>query len=1380
MDVTVTSDQHLCWMSNTGTSGGNAPNGQTIVEFSGICDSGLNPNTFYVHEDSGNGAWFYAYGYNGTLKKCIQIDTSVNGVAYGDMEDICYHQSTKTIWLANSGNNSATTPTPNGVHTFVVMKFTEPDLTGSNPATTMMLTPTVYQFGWPGNVPTNCEIIMISPAGRLYFVSKEASSNVTWPTRLYAAPVSLAAYPTVNALTPVATWTQASSVSGGDWSSDGKLIVTRNHGGAAGGNLNFYDPTDFSFIKSVPMAFVMRDNVATSMAESLCFNKDCTAIFAGTEGNGAETRILAYTTPTGNPGNAPTASFTAIPSNVAIGTPVAFTDTSTNTPTSWAWLFGDGSSSALQNPTHTYTSSGQFTVQLTATNAYGSNTTTKTITSLPVSNPRSMWKFNNGAGWKNAQVWSDPSNKKQTEFVNLLVNPNFEVSSQGVQGWSSTTGTLDRSTTDLVKDGVACLLNTVTLASGTAFYMADQVACSPGDVFSAAAWLCWKTGATPRDCRVDIQFYDVNRTLVTGGTLLGTDISTNTSSYVHVTNVNKTAPAGAASVRLRVSILATVAGEKILLDAAQLEKASSLTPYPSAPPNLVSPIWSESLRNTLGVNTHFSFGTSTYSYIDATVNKVLELGCKHIRDKVATTGSPNYTLNGNQNTAFSQLAAGGSRVHTTIFSDPTATNADIDSILDVIIAHPTWFASVGGTNEPQNLPIADVACTYTWAANLLTITAPSGTPFSYLTDHVVLEFSTGGMAGQASWYAIATKVSNTRLTVTHSGSGTGGNVSVCIWASVMRDFQKRISDRLTAKGLTQIKKIGPALMDATATLEKEFTRIGYTDIGSYIDMGDYHRYPLSGGTGPTPTPTSLIDERQGWARAAYGKQDLFQTEGGFNDAVDTDPKWLTSRSPIPEDVGGWYTPRLWLELVNRGVKRFFFYELLDDPDPSVFGGTSSIDTWEFHTGLVAVEDAKAALSQNTANWRNKPSFNALKAITTWLVDTSPGAGSYNPDTNPYVPTPVNFTISGPSDLCHMLVQKVNGDTRLYMWRDIPLWSKTNKDYVADLPATATITTDYGSEMHTVSGVMTYMDLPVSPPVNTSVDFVWLSDFQLTNAASWGTSHDNAVTQLNAINPDYLFIGGDIADGGQVSQYAVFDSKLASWKPKMIPIAGNHDYSSDPNLTNWWDYFCAGAVGTVGKGVSGAKPWWSFITSNGWLVLVLAVSDTGTSGIGQLGTITPYYGVGSEQYNWIQSTLAANRSKPKLAIWHVPRYSTDGSHGDHNTGADEEELWELLRANSVDLIINGHVHVPQRFPAATGSGTLSSTGPVEFTASGIQQRTPSQTSALIPDYVSHVTPPQLLHLTLNTDSYSWEFIRATDGVVMNSNTKASYNAVVIPE
>ncbi|NIM15079.1 MAG: PKD domain-containing protein, partial [Candidatus Aminicenantes bacterium] len=45
---------------------------------------------------------------------------------------------------------------------------------------------------------------------------------------------------------------------------------------------------------------------------------------------------------------------------------------------SWSWDFGDGGTSTEQNPTHTYIAMGNYTVTLTATNQFGSDTEIKT------------------------------------------------------------------------------------------------------------------------------------------------------------------------------------------------------------------------------------------------------------------------------------------------------------------------------------------------------------------------------------------------------------------------------------------------------------------------------------------------------------------------------------------------------------------------------------------------------------------------------------------------------------------------------------------------------------------------------------------------------------------------------------------------------------------------------------------------------------------------------------------------------------------------------------------------------------------------------------------------------------------------------------------
>jgi PKD repeat protein len=74
----------------------------------------------------------------------------------------------------------------------------------------------------------------------------------------------------------------------------------------------------------------------------------------------------------------PTASFISNISSGTVPLTVSFTDQSSNNPTSWQWDFGDGGTSTQRNPTHTYNTEGTYTVSLTATNSYGSDTEEKT------------------------------------------------------------------------------------------------------------------------------------------------------------------------------------------------------------------------------------------------------------------------------------------------------------------------------------------------------------------------------------------------------------------------------------------------------------------------------------------------------------------------------------------------------------------------------------------------------------------------------------------------------------------------------------------------------------------------------------------------------------------------------------------------------------------------------------------------------------------------------------------------------------------------------------------------------------------------------------------------------------------------------------------
>jgi len=101
-----------------------------------------------------------------------------------------------------------------------------------------------------------------------------------------------------------------------------------------------------------------------------------------TVGNALGSTTVAHTLTVAAAAAGPLASFSYTPTAPITGQSVAFKDGSTGTPTSWAWNFGDGSTSSLQNPSHSFAAAGTYIVTLKATNAGGSNSTTRTLTVL--------------------------------------------------------------------------------------------------------------------------------------------------------------------------------------------------------------------------------------------------------------------------------------------------------------------------------------------------------------------------------------------------------------------------------------------------------------------------------------------------------------------------------------------------------------------------------------------------------------------------------------------------------------------------------------------------------------------------------------------------------------------------------------------------------------------------------------------------------------------------------------------------------------------------------------------------------------------------------------------------------------------------------------
>ena len=210
---------------------------------------------------------------------------------------------------------------------------------------------------------------------------------------------------------------------------------------------------------------------------------------------------------------APVADFTISISNPKKGESIQFTDKSTLSPTSWLWDFGDGASSSIKNPTHTYSIAKSYTVTLTAKNSYGSNSKSTivnvtehgnapvadfnasktTITKgesiqfndLSTNNPTS-WFWNFGDGEYSDR--KDPIkiyNKTGTFTVSLIATNSFG----------------NNTTTKSIK--VTETVSLPTVSTSGVVYLSQTSATSGGNVTSdggatvTARGVCWNTTGNP-------------------------------------------------------------------------------------------------------------------------------------------------------------------------------------------------------------------------------------------------------------------------------------------------------------------------------------------------------------------------------------------------------------------------------------------------------------------------------------------------------------------------------------------------------------------------------------------------------------------------------------------------------------------------------------------------------------------------------------------------------------------------------------------------------------------------------------------------------------------------------------------------------------------
>jgi len=222
----------------------------------------------------------------------------------------------------------------------------------------------------------------------------------------------------------------------------------------------------------------------------------------------------------------------------------------------------------------------------------------------------------------------------------------------------------------------------------------------------------------------------------------------------------------------------------------------------------------------------------------------------------------------------------------------------------------------------------------------------------------------------------------------------------------------------------------------------------------------------------------------------------------------------------------------------------------------------------------------------------------------------------------------------------------------------------------------------------------------------------------------------------------VFVAGDNAymNGSAEDYRNCYEPTWGRHLRRTRPVPGNHEYQT-PGASGYFEYFGARA-GPFGLGYYGYK-------LGSWQVLAL-------------NSEIPL-GAGSAQLDWVRSELTGNASPCTAVYWHRPLFSS----GPNGPNRDMRDLWELLYSMDVEIVINGHDHLYERFAPQTPDGRSD---PVR----GIRQFTVGTGGA--PSYsVMRTTANSevaagvfgVAAFTLQNGSYRWEFMPAEGVAFLDS-------------
>jgi hypothetical protein len=219
--------------------------------------------------------------------------------------------------------------------------------------------------------------------------------------------------------------------------------------------------------------------------------------------------------------------------------------------------------------------------------------------------------------------------------------------------------------------------------------------------------------------------------------------------------------------------------------------------------------------------------------------------------------------------------------------------------------------------------------------------------------------------------------------------------------------------------------------------------------------------------------------------------------------------------------------------------------------------------------------------------------------------------------------------------------------------------------------------------------------------------------------------------------DVLLVGDLAYPQGTAANFRdCFNPFWGQFRPRWHPVPGNHEYES-AGAVPYFAYF-EDAAGTPGQG------YYSFQAGD-WLILMLNSNIAVTRG--------------SPQWEFARTALDRQRTPCTLAVWHHPLF-TSGPNGNNPFMRD---MWALLEASRVEMILNGHDHLYERFARQTSDGTADPVNGIRQITAGTGGAELYNFARVAPNSEERIMKHGVVRLTLRPAQVDWEFL-AIDGSI----------------